>query len=243
MTERVDASAAGHGLFVTGTDTGIGKTLVACAMLRALRRGGVRAVGMKPIAAGAIMVDGIPTSEDVIALNQASAVAGDPAHVNPYLFADPIAPHLAADDIGQRIDIERIRSSFRVLRRRADFVVVEGAGGLLVPVGPTETIADLIGALGLPVVLVVGMRLGCLNQALLTAEAMLRRKLPLAGWVANRVDPTMPRWQDNIDTLRVRLPAPLLGTVPHFERPQQDAFDGLNCEAIMSAARDAHAAV
>ena len=203
-----------HGLFVTGTDTGVGKTRVATALLRAFARRGLRAVGMKPVAAGCQRIDGALVSEDVAALAAASNVNLPVDLINPYRFQPAIAPHLAAELAGERISLERIRDAYVALAAGADRVVVEGAGGFLVPLNEREDFADLARLLGLPVLLVVGMRLGCLNHALLTAEAVQRRGLPFVGWVANRLDAQMSVFQQNVDTLRERLGAPLLGTVP-----------------------------
>lgn len=201
-------------LFVTGTDTGVGKTLVAAALLHKCRERGWTAVGMKPVAAG---------SDDVDALIAAGNIAADLKLVNPYLFRDPIAPHIAAQEAGVCIALPRIADCFRQLSEAADAVVVEGAGGFLVPLGATVDGSDLARLLGLPLVLVVGMRLGCINHALFTQEAILGRGLALAGWVANRVDPDMERFEENLAALRQRLHAPLLGVVPFLDPPDPTA--------------------
>jgi dethiobiotin synthetase len=203
------------GCFVAGTDTGVGKTLVSAALLHTLRRAGKRSVGMKPVAAGAECVAGQWQNEDAVRLREASDVAVPPELDNPVLLRDPLSPHLAARRDGVRIDIAELVRRYRALAQRADAVVVEGAGGFLVPLSDEETGADLAQALALPVVLVVGLRLGCLNPALLTAEAIRARGLPLAGWVANRVDPQMEAVAENIEFLRRRLAAPLLGAIAH----------------------------
>lgn len=202
--------------FIAGTDTGVGKTVVACALLRALARHQGRVVGMKPVAAGAVrMRDGGWANEDTLALRAASTIAVPPELDNPILLPDPLSPHIAAARGGTPVDIERIVDAHRALTKLADAVVVEGAGGFLVPLSDTLTGADLARALGLPVVLVVGLRLGCLNHALLTAEAIDARGLVLAGWVANRIDPHMDAVDENIAFLRRRLAAPLLADVAH----------------------------
>jgi len=203
-------------LFVTGTDTGVGKTLVACALLRALAGRGLRVVGMKPVAAGREEDGGF---HDVEGLMAASNVPAPRELVNPYAFDPPIAPHIAAARAGVRIDLRRIRDAYTVLAGMADAIVVEGAGGFLVPLNEREDFADLARALELPVVLVVGMRLGCLNHAALTAEAISGRGLRFAGWVANRIDPAMDAFDDNLATLRERLPGPLMGIIPRLGRP------------------------
>lgn len=206
------------GFFITGTDTGVGKTLFAAALLHALGALGVRAVGMKPVAAGADFVDGVWINEDVALLRAASALDAPLEWVNPYLFREAIAPHIAAERKGVRIDIPRIVAARDALAELAEVVVVEGAGGFRVPLGPASDIADLAVRLGMPVILVVGMRLGCLNHALLSAEAIAARGLRLAGWVANSIDPGMAAHAQNLATLRARLPAPLLAELPHMSR-------------------------
>ena len=208
------------GCFVTGTDTGVGKTLVSAGLLHALARHHRRVVGMKPVAAGLVPWGDDWASEDAIALRSASTLAVPPAPDNPVLLPDPLSPHIAAARAGVQIDIAAIVASYQTLAAQADAVVVEGAGGFHVPLTDTLTGADLAQALALPVVLVVGLRLGCLNHALLTAEAIRTRGLTLAGWVANRVDPDMEAVEDNIAYLRARLGAPLLADVPHQELPE-----------------------
>lgn len=205
-----------RGLFVTGTDTGVGKTLVACALLHVLAGRGLRVVGMKPVAAGR-EADG--AFHDVESLVAASNVAAPREWVNPYAFDPPIAPHIAAARAEVRIDPGRIRDACARLAGMADAIVVEGAGGFLVPLNEREDFADLARALDLPVVLVVGMRLGCLNHAALTAEAIAGRGLAFAGWVANRIDPAMDAFEDNLATLRERLPGRLMGVIPRLGQP------------------------
>ena len=196
--------------FLTGTDTEIGKTHIACALLERARQLGLRATGLKPVAAG-IEADG--ENDDVRRIRRASNVALPDPIRNPYCFAPPIAPHLAAAQAGIEIDFARIAASLSNARQQADFVVVEGAGGFCIPLGPDQTSADLAVALQLPVILVVGLRLGCLNHALLTAEAISRRGLALAGWVGNHLATPMAHAAENMATLRALLPAPCLGEV------------------------------
>jgi dethiobiotin synthetase len=206
--------------FIVGTDTGVGKTQVACALLYATRQLGLSAVGMKPIAAG-IEADG--GNEDVTRLLAASSIQPPVALVNPYLYDSPIAPHLAAAEAGRPIVIALIQQALAQLQTLADVVWVEGVGGFRVPLDDQQDTADLAVALALPVVLVVGMRLGCLNHALLTAEAIERRGLYLAGWVANQIDPAMARFEANLATLQRRLNAPLLGVTPYDLNPEDAA--------------------
>lgn len=196
--------------FLTGTDTEIGKTHIACALLERARQLGLRATGLKPVAAG-IEADG--ENDDVRRIRRASNVALPDPIRNPYCFAPPIAPHLAAAQAGIEIDFARIAASLSNARQQADFVVVEGAGGFCIPLGPDQTSADLAVALQLPVILVVGLRLGCLNHALLTAEAISRRGLALAGWVGNHLATPMAHAAENMATLRALLQAPCLGEV------------------------------
>lgn len=200
--------------FVAGTDTEIGKTFVTCTLLHAARNRGLSAIGMKPIAAGAETVNGEFINEDAARLRAAGSFDPGLALLNPYCLTSPIAPHIAAAEEGVRIDAGRIRDAFAALTTRADVVFVEGVGGFRVPLDDDYDTADLARDMGLPVILVVGMKLGCINHALLTAEAIAARGLNLAGWVANRIDPAMLRFEQNLDALRQRLSAPLLGVVP-----------------------------
>ena len=201
-------------VFVTGTDTGIGKTHVACALLRALAQADQRAVGMKPVASGARASSEGLRHADAQALMAASNVAATYADVNPYVFAPPIAPHIAAEAAGVTIELPEIGAAFARLAALSDWLVVEGAGGWRVPLGGRYTMADIARSLNLPVLMVVGLRLGCLNHALLTAEAIARDGLRLLGWVANHVVPDMPAAEANVAALRARLKAPMLARIP-----------------------------
>jgi dethiobiotin synthetase len=202
--------------FVTGTDTGVGKTLVSCALLHAFSAQGKRVAGFKPVAAGC---DEDDHNEDAKMLRAASSIQATYGQVNPYCFPHAIAPHLAARHAGARINFERILTSYRELAGQADEVIVEGAGGVCVPLNERQDGADLAKQLGLPVILVVGMRLGCLNHALLTMRAIADFQLECAGWVANVLDADMPALQENIEALRERIAAPLLGIVPYQSQP------------------------
>ena len=206
--------------FVTGTDTGVGKTLVTCALLHATRQQGSTTVGMKPIAAG---VEDDGRNGDVTQLLAASSIQPPSTLVNPYLYIPPIAPHIAAQEAGKSVDIAVIAEAFTQLCELAEVVWVEGVGGFRVPLDECSDTADLAVALDLPIILVVGMRLGCLNHALLTVEAIATRNLRLAGWVANRIDPAMARFEANVETLSARLEAPLLGVTPHGTNPVRAA--------------------
>lgn len=223
------------GLFVTGTDTGVGKTRVSCALLRAMGRSGVKAVGMKPVASGCEWEDGELRNEDALALLQHGEDAPYEL-VNPFAYEPPIAPHLAARAANRPIALERIDECYRLLQERADVVLVEGAGGFLVPLDEERTLAELPRRYQLGVVLVVGIRLGCINHALLTERALLAEGLPFLGWVANRIDPVDVNDQDQIDTLRVRLKAPLLGSLPHQQEVNVQAHaDLLDVSPLMRA--------
>ncbi|MBL6752552.1 MAG: dethiobiotin synthase [Nevskia sp.] len=207
-------------LFVTGTDTGVGKTLVSVALLRHYAAAGVSATGFKPVASGAVRSPQGLRNDDALALLAASApdVAYD--ELNPYCFEPPIAPHLAAREADVRIEPGRLDAAYRNLARRHERIVVEGAGGWLVPLDECLSFGDWAASHPWPVLLVVAMRLGCINHALLSAEAITRRT-SLCGWVANVVPPAPERLEQNIETLRDRMPAPLLGTISAGAAPQQ----------------------
>lgn len=198
--------------FLTGTDTEIGKTFITCALLHRAAADGLKAAGLKPVAAG---TDARGLNDDVEQIRAASNVQLPSEVVNPFCFQAAIAPHIAAAEEGRAIDFATIAAACTAARRQAALLIVEGVGGFRVPLGADGDSADLAVALGLPVILVVGMRLGCISHALLTAEAIAARGLPLAGWVANRIDPAMARFDENLATLQALLPAPLLGVVPY----------------------------
>jgi dethiobiotin synthetase len=219
--------AAPRGFFITGTDTGVGKTRTACALLRALIATGIRATAMKPVAAGAVTDAQGLLNEDVAALIAAGALTAPRALINPYCFAPAIAPHIAAAKTGVAIDLEVIARAFESLAVGAECVVVEGAGGFCVPLGDAIDGGDLAQRLGLPVILVVGLRLGCLNHALLTAQAIRARGLALAGWIANHIDPAMPVLQENVAALIERLDAPLLA---EFTYTPETMAAQINCQ-------------
>jgi len=212
------------GCFVIGTDTEVGKTRVSAALLHALAQAGWCSAGLKPVAAGTSLMDGQWVNEDVRALRDASSLAMTDAEVGPFQFEAACAPHIAAAQQGQNIDRAAILHAAHALAARADRLVVEGVGGFCVPLGDDWDSADLAVDLQLPVVLVVGLRLGCINHALLTAEAVRARGLTLAGWVGNCVSPAMPWLDENIATLRQRLHGvPCLGIVPWLAEPDPAA--------------------
>lgn len=219
--------ATRNGFFVTGTDTGVGKTLVACSLLRAFAARGYKSVGMKPVASGAVAGGNGLVHDDVERLTVAGNVTAPRERVNPYCFAPPIAPHIAAAEAGVQIDLDHVGRCFDALAERADVVIVEGVGGFRVPLGPGADTAQLAARLALPVVLVVAMRLGCLNHALLTAEAIAGRGLPLAGWVANHLDPQMAAADENVRALETLIAAPLLARIAFAASPDPAASAAL----------------
>ncbi len=228
MGERADNRR--FDLFVTGTDTGVGKTLIAAALLHWFRDTGLKCAGYKPVSAGCERTrDGL-RNDDALTLMQYANVGIEYETVNPYAFEEPIAPHIAAAGDDVRIDLGRITDCFAQIQKQADLVVVEGAGGWFVPLGdeqPLATLADVARPLGLPVLLVVGMRLGCLNHALLTVQAIRSAGLELTGWIANRIDAEFAHADENIAFLERQMPAPLLGIVPHEEKPAPERVAAL----------------
>lgn len=217
---------------VTGTDTGIGKTFVTAGLVRALRAAGIDAVAMKPIASGFEWVDGQRRNDDLVALDAAHAQSLAPAELNQYAFDPPIAPHRAAELAGVDLQLAPIMTAYERVSARHSTLLIEGVGGFAVPLSPTLMLADLARALALPVLLVVGVRLGCINHALLTAAAVRATGLPLFGWVANQVDPTMREVEASVQAIADRINAPLLGRVPFAAGPSDfarlaQAFQGL----------------
>jgi dethiobiotin synthetase len=201
------------GLFVTGTDTEVGKTVIARLIVRSLVATGVRVAVMKPVAAGSVATLAGPRNEDALGLIADSNVVMPYTTVNPYCLAAPISPHLAARDAGLTIDLGHLKQQFETLAAAADCVIVEGAGGWYAPLNDQQFIADLAATLDLPVLLVVGLRLGCLNHALLTTAAIRQRGLEFAGWIANRIDPDFARVTDNLATLEAHLGMPPIAVV------------------------------
>lgn len=204
------------GLFITGTDTEIGKTWVSVGLIAAFQTQGHRVVGMKPVAAGCEVTSQGLRNEDALALQQAGSVPIAYEAMNPYAFEPPISPHAAARKAGVSIDLDRIVASYDSLTAEAGKVIVEGVGGWYAPLGEAHTVSDMARRLGLPVVLVVGLRLGCLNHALLSARAIQNDGLKLAGWVANELSPDMEAAAENVRYLRSHIDAPLLGVVPYL---------------------------
>lgn len=209
-----------HGYWITGTDTGVGKTMLSAALIEVYRMHGKRVVGMKPIAAGCEVRDGELRCDDSESLLRASSIKPDRALVTPYAYEPAVAPHLAAEAARRPIEFAPILAAYYALREQAEVVIVEGVGGFAVPLSPEQDSADLAVAFGLPVILVVGLRLGCLNHALLTQEAIIDRGLTFAGWIANAIDPDMALREENIAALEQRLVAPRLGSVPFLDNPR-----------------------
>ena len=209
-------------LFITGTDTDAGKTLIACALLEALAAAGKTTCALKPIAAGCEHTKQGLTNSDALLLQACATTALPYSQVNPIALTEACAPHIAAANEGRRLQIARIEGICRgVLMQKADICVIEGAGGWRVPLNERERLSDLPKNLNSPVVLVVGMRLGCLNHALLTAEAILRDGLPLVGWVANTLDSKMLHFEQNLATLKRLIPAPCLGVIPYIAQSDE----------------------
>lgn len=209
-----DHPMTSRGIFITGTDTGVGKTIVATALVRGLVARGERVAVMKPVASGSNRTaDGL-RNDDALALIAASNVEAPYDRVNPYCFEPAISPHIAAEEACIAVDTAHIRRNFDALATAADLVIVEGAGGWLAPVGPHISIKDIATALDLPVVLVIGVRLGCINHARLTKLAIESHGARLAGWIANTIDPAMPRRKENLETLTRELGEPPLAVVP-----------------------------
>lgn len=210
--------------FVTGTDTEVGKTTISAGLLQAARRLGLETLGAKPVASGCERVEDGLRNSDALTLMAQSTRALPYEAINPFAFEPAIAPHIAAQEAKVELKVSTLACAMRgILAEQADFTLIEGAGGWRVPLADQESLSDLAIALGLPVILVVGVRLGCINHAVLTAEAIARDGLNLAGWVANIIDPGTSRLEANLITLAERLPAPCLGQVPRLAEPSAAA--------------------
>lgn len=212
------------GYFIAGTDTDIGKTTIAAGLLHAARQSGLSTAAGKPVASGCSMTPAGLRNADALALLAECSLDLSYAEVNPLAFEPAIAPHLAAREAGVALTVSALlRPMQAVLAKGADFTLIEGAGGWRVPLADQANLSDLAIALGLPVILVVGVRLGCISHALLTAEAIAQDGLQLAGWVANIIEPKTSRLEENLATLAERLPAPCLGRVPRLKRPSAES--------------------
>ena len=204
------------GLFITATDTGVGKTWITITLMEALRRQGLKVAGMKPVATGCAETENGLRSADAVLVQAHASTFHDYALINPYAFKPAVSPHIAAELAHATIDLSCIADSYRSLAAGADCVLVEGIGGWRVPLGPDNTLVDLVRVLGLPVVLVVGLRLGCINHALLTVECMRADKTNLCGWVANRLEADYLEPEKTLQTLERLIIVPCLGVLPNL---------------------------
>lgn len=221
------------GLFITGTDTEIGKTFVSALLIKMLTDNGYKVSGMKPIASDAKEVNGILQNDDALTLIQAANVESDYNVVNPYVFEPAISPHLAAEEEGLEIDLNVIKNNFNRLKEKSDIVVVEGVGGWYAPLGYDTTVADLAKVLDIPIIIVVGLRLGCLNHATLTAQAIRQSGMPIAGWIANHVDKDFLLAEKNIQTLKTMFnDITYLGSIPNVLENKQTKNNDLYSSTI-----------
>ncbi|MBU3540635.1 dethiobiotin synthase [Polynucleobacter sp. UB-Tiil-W10] len=228
-----------NGFFVTGTDTDVGKTLVSGALILKLRAQEIKVIGFKPVVAGTYRdAKGETLNEDLETLHIASGPSFNELSLCPYVLDQPAAPHLVAASQGLKLEMGVLTDAFQNIQRHADCVVVEGAGGLLIPLNDEEDLATFAKEIKLPIILVVGMKLGCINHALLTYEAIRARNLNLAGWVANVLSTEMPLLQENLQTLQARIDAPFLGLIPTLPKALQKAINRpYSIEALTFAAK------
>ena len=227
------------GFFVTGTDTEVGKTLVSGALILKLREQGIKTIGFKPVVAGTYQdAAGVTLNEDLETLRIASNLDANELNLCPYVLDQPAAPHLVAAQQGLKLELDVMTKTFRNIQKHADCVVVEGAGGLLIPLNKDQDLGGFAKEIDLPVILVVGMKLGCINHALLTYEALKARKLKISGWVANALGEEMPLLQENLKTLQARIEAPYLGLIPTMPNELQKAINSpYSIEALTFAAK------
>ncbi|MES2142061.1 MAG: dethiobiotin synthase [Pseudomonadota bacterium] len=216
------------GFFILGTDTGVGKTLVAASLLIGLKTKGYSTIGLKPIASGAkSTMEGL-RNDDALCLQKAASIFLPYQQVNPFCFAEPIAPHIAAAQINYRLTVSAVMEACQLsLNYPADYHIIEGAGGVCVPINEQELLTDLVQAMGFPIILVVGLRLGCLNQALLSWNYLQQRKLPVVGWFANQMDFDMACVEENVNFLKASLPIPCLGIFPYLKQIKLNDFSSL----------------
>lgn len=209
-----------HGFFITGTDTGVGKTVVTAGLLKHFKNQGYSTAALKPLATGGINTPDGWRNEDVMAIHAECSLPLTDQEINPFSFVPAIAPEIAAKEVGVTLTVEKTTQACEpIFNKNADITIVEGVGGWMVPISEDETMADFALSLKLPVIVVIGMRLGCINHALLTRAAVLERKLLIAGWVANCIEPNMPYLKENIETLKKQFEEPLLGVVPFMSEP------------------------
>ncbi len=228
-----------NGFFITGTDTEVGKTLVSGAVIQKMRAQGIHTVGFKPVVAGTYQDhDGKILNEDLETLRLASELTPGQMVLCPYVLEMPIAPHIAAEKLGTNLDLKIMMDAYEQIRSQAEAVVVEGAGGFLVPINATEDLSDLAQKLDLPIIMVVGMKLGCINHALLTEEVIASHQLKMAGWIANTLSSEMPFLEENIEYLQGKLKAPLLGVIPSLPEALQKPMNApYSLEALQFAAQ------
>ncbi|MGE0971301.1 dethiobiotin synthase [Klebsiella sp. WOUb02] len=231
--------------FVTGTDTEVGKTVSSCALLQAANLRGRKSAGYKPVASGSELTEQGLRNDDALALQRHSRVALSYEQVNPFAFAEPTSPHIISADEGRPITVAALSAGLRELEKQADWLLVEGAGGWFTPLSETLSFADWVQEERLPVILVVGIKLGCINHALLTAQAVRQAGLPLAGWIANDVQPPGKRHREYLATLKRLLPAPMLGEIPWLEEasPREDLGRYLDLSALDRASSTSPVAV
>jgi dethiobiotin synthetase len=213
-----------QGYFITGTDTDVGKTWATIALMRYFKQQGKTVVGMKPVAAGCTLQDGLLKNADALLIQENASVKLDYDLINPYAYALPVSPHIAG--VNNPVNLAVIAERFNALKALAEIVVVEGAGGWYAPLNDREDISDLAKSLGLPIILVVAIRLGCINHAKLTYQAIHHSGLPCAGWIAVCLDPDLLYLDENIQTIKTALPAPLLGVLPYLDSPDFDLLAG-----------------
>jgi dethiobiotin synthetase len=227
---------ATHSFFIAGTDTDVGKTLIATGLLLAANARGLSTMAIKPVAAGCEETAEGLRNDDALQLQRAMSLQLPYEQVNPVALKPAIAPHIAADQVGRRLLVSQLEGYCRgALMQKADLALIEGAGGWRVPLNRAETLAGLAKALNVPVILVVGVKLGCINHALLTVEAIANDGVPLAGWVASQLQPDMPCYEQNVNTLRSLIRAPCLGEVPYLEKPSAEAVSGyLDLDPVIS---------
>jgi len=224
------------GFFITGTDTEIGKTFVSSLLIKLLVDEGLQVSAMKPVASDAKIVNGALQNEDALTLMRAANVDADYQIINPYVFEQAVSPHIAAKKAGIEIDLDKIKECFEILKKKSDLVIVEGVGGWHAPLSYNCTVADLAETLQLPVILVVGLRLGCLNHALLTTQAIRQSGLPVAGWIANHVEKDFASAEKNIETLKHFInDFPFLGSVPYQTNSNElSNLEQLNKQELMN---------
>ncbi|HED16501.1 MAG TPA: dethiobiotin synthase [Gammaproteobacteria bacterium] len=211
-------------IFITGTDTGIGKTWFSQALVQALVSGGQRVAVMKPVASGATKANGMLRNEDALMLQRVANVEAPYEQINPYCFEPAIAPHLAARDAGVSINLQTIADSAEYLAKQSEWLIIEGVGGVMVPLNETQDVVELIARLDCSVILVVGVRLGCINHARLSAKALVDAGINCLGWIGNCIDTGMPKLRENLDTLQGRMTIPALGVLPYASAPDTDKY-------------------